>query len=290
MKTTTVNALLKEVDRPGIDKHLVPLLYYRGQQSLGNIHRYWNFLLAMREQEALTMSDGTRMSRNGDYAHLCGPHTVLQMTSLRGFLSRLIDNKPVADNVPGLHDYARLLLPSPFSLTRVSPEASYKTAAPWRTYTPKRIIIRDREGDWCPIPGLRGPYTKNNLVSRILDKEKAEKNSAPLTLFYPFAVHDPGRPDEGFELTKLVNSVVPKHLPADRRADICQDLIVAILTGEISRESVKDSVRSFTSKIMKLHPTKYGDVSMDALIGDDDDFSRHGFDHTPEAIKSRLEW
>jgi hypothetical protein len=46
--------------------------------------------------------------------------------------------------------------------------------------------------------------------------------------------------DDGSELVQAVNSIVPRGLYDDCRADICQDILVAILEGELEREALSN--------------------------------------------------
>lgn len=56
-------------------------------------------------------------------------------------------------------------------------------------------------------------------------------------------------------ILQAVHAIVPKYLEEDIRADVCQDLIVSILTGEASLGNLEDFVVSH----LKTHRGMYGD-------------------------------
>lgn len=71
-----------------------------------------------------------------------------------------------------------------------------------------------------------------------------------MTEYYPFS-----RENLSNNLLWLVHSAVPKHLEEDIRADVCQDLIVSVLAGEVSRLNLGKAV----PQILKRHRAMYGD-------------------------------
>lgn len=243
-----IEKLQNEIIKPGIEKHLVPLLHYRGHADLGKVHRYWNYLITMKEQECDTLSQGVKLFHNPKFAHLCGPEVDIRYRGIHSFISRVIHKPNVANNVDGMLDYLHYLCRKPkdrpFRLIDVSEVSRDKNHAFWRKQT------------GAESKGIITPKTTGSF-------------------FYPFLVHEPSKKDEGFELTKLVNAAVPKWYPADRRADICQDMVVALLMGEITKEDLKENVGSFVSKVMKMHPTKWGHMSLDAPLYEDGGRTMH---------------
>lgn len=235
-KDVSVEDLKEKIIRPGIEDRLVPLLHFKGHANLGRIHRLWNLAILMMEAEAERLGHGVEISLNRDFAHLCGPVKQPQHTSLNSFFSRLILKPDVTNNIPGLLDYSRSVVRTLIHLTPVS-EYTDRTdrGAWWRTY--------------------RKAPTKPRIF-----------RPKPELLIYPFLIHEPKRPDEGFDLTKFVSDSVPGGLPPDVRADLCQDMIVALLSGDITRDQVAGSVKEFTRRAFKAAPQKYGHVSFDAPL------------------------
>lgn len=243
MTPISLERLETSIIKPGLEKHLRPLLMYKGGVTLGRIHRLLNLTIAGMEQDC-TLADITqRLQANPEFSHLCGPEKLVQGSSLYSFFSRLEDNPDVANNVPHLLDYVRSLGGHRFHLQRLPlgcRDRRSLAAKPWREYI--------------------GPVERPRHL-----KPRAEPRPQ---LVYPFLIHDGGKPEH--DLLKRVNAAVPKWLPPDRRADICQDLIVGILSGEISIDALALPTKEMTKQVLKQFPTKYGDLSLDATIGDTD--------------------
>jgi hypothetical protein len=82
----------------------------------------------------------------------------------------------------------------------------------------------------------------------------------PLTEFYPY-VTSQNQQEHDFLLA--VEALVPKSLPNWARADICQDMIVAVLTGEATIENIRDAVPRYIKWFFAKEPSKYGNLSLD---------------------------
>lgn len=226
------NYLSDLIVRPGIQKFLWPLLLYRGQMNPGHAHRLWNMALLMMASEAETLSDGIRLVNNPVFSQLCGPVRAPAKHTMWTFFGRLWENQDTADLIPGLREYVRSLELGPSGLTPIPLETSERYCAPWR------ISAHPKFDPDAPRP--------------------ARPESGARNLFYPYMIHDIGEPTEGHELVKLVNSVVPHTLPEQWRADVCQELIVGILSGEVSRGAIHDHVAKFISGQFKANPIMFG--------------------------------
>jgi transposase-like protein len=97
------------------------------------------------------------------------------------------------------------------------------------------------------------------------------KSSAPRQpLCYPFLpVIKVSRPEH--EMLRAVSEAVPHNIPHDRRADICQELVLALLIGDIEIADLPVAVWKMFHKVYAFHPTKYGPLSLDAVIPGTDD-------------------
>lgn len=242
MKSAKFDHLANDVVRPGIEKHLVPIALYRGRTSLGQVQAKWNFAIAMMHSEAEDFGEAVKLSNNGDFSHLCEPHTKIQHLTMRSFFARLADHPNVTNNIPGLTSYVRDLAPG-WQLTKVPLiDNGRSSPVPWR-------IWRDKKQSGRPLGSRNATSVKD--------------------LFYPFVIHKPKVQDGAYDMMMLVNNAVPKQLPDHIRADICQDLIVSILAGEIDADEIKANVKGFSRKVFEMHPMKYGHLSLDAPIGDD---------------------
>lgn len=101
---------------------------------------------------------------------------------------------------------------------------------------------------------------------------------------YPYCL---GRPsDDGRALLLSVNAVVSKWLPDHARADICQDLLLSLLEGDIRIHELTQSTRA----VIKKHFTSNLDrrtISLDSPRGHDgmeplklQDLIPHDYDRT----------
>jgi transposase-like protein len=92
------------------------------------------------------------------------------------------------------------------------------------------------------------------------------KSSAPREMrCYPFLPPAPvSRPEH--EMLRAVSEAVPHNIPHDRRADICQELVLALLIGDIEISDLPVAVWKMFHKVYALHPTTYGPLSLDAPI------------------------
>jgi hypothetical protein len=246
-----MNYLSELVVRPGIRKYLEPLCLYRGQMSPGHAHRYWNFVLLMMAAEAETLADGIRLYGNEAFAQLCGPQRAPSRMTLHSFFGRLWDNRDVTDEISGLTDYVRSLEIGPCRLAPVPHVTQERYCASWR--------ISDHP-EWDP---------------------KAERpESGVRALYYPYLAHNPKKPDDGRDLVLLANSLVPTYWPDFARADLCQELIVAILSSETTKENAHDYMQKAKRKFFKDQPFLYeqgqlAPKSMDAPFGAEDDRTLH---------------
>lgn len=63
-----------------------------------------------------------------------------------------------------------------------------------------------------------------------------------------------------------IQEYVPMTLPEQIRAEVCQDLSLAIISGEIVEEQIPFVAKDFVRNVFKLYPTKYGPLSLDQII------------------------
>jgi ribosomal protein L37AE/L43A len=99
----------------------------------------------------------------------------------------------------------------------------------------------------------------------IIRPELLRKNGGQRRQFlYPFLTTYRETPEH--EMLRAISQAVPSNIPPDRRADICQELALAVLIGEAETKSLQtDWMKSFR-KVYKMHPTLFADRSLDAPI------------------------
>lgn len=68
------------------------------------------------------------------------------------------------------------------------------------------------------------------------------------------------------ELLRLINEAVPRNIPEDRRADICQELAISVLIGDLDVADLAKSWGGAFKKVYKQHPTTWAPLSLDAPI------------------------
>lgn len=232
------NKVKSFITEPNLEVELRPLLLFRGQVTAGQAKARFNFLRTAMEAELPTVPEITKASAGGnDVAHLCGLHakTGWQRLSIFGFFSRILQSPSVLERTKGLRDYIHWVVKQTprgriYHLDRIS-ETSVWSKRAWRR------------------------------VSR------ARKPRTPLAEYYPYITT---APTSDHELLLAVESIIPKTLPHEVRADVCQDMIVSILTGEITLDNLRDRRGEYIKSIFKQMPSRYGHLSLDApmIFGD----------------------
>lgn len=248
MSRVPLETLERHIIAPGFEKHLEPLLLYRGNLPLGRVHRLWNFTKAMMLQGADTIADATqRLSMNPDFSHLCGPNTRVTNRSLEGFWSRVLATPRIHGEDPELIEFIR--------------EMNF-----WRrNLEPLSEIVHDPRVRWI---GEYRTYIPTARKSRD-HKGRPAREPKHQDLVYPFLIHNGGGPEH--ELLREINRVVPKYLPPDMRADVCQDLIVGILCGDFARDDLNLPLKEVLKRVRKMYPSKWGDISLDSIVPGTDD-------------------
>lgn len=88
---------------------------------------------------------------------------------------------------------------------------------------------------------------------------RVKQQITPLAEFYPYVMAESLR---GSDLLKLINDTVPKNLPEYVRADVCQDLALAVLTGEVSESQIPDEVKKYMKMNFQM-TARFGCLSLD---------------------------
>lgn len=89
------------------------------------------------------------------------------------------------------------------------------------------------------------------------------KSTPRLDLNYPFIA--PTTPaSDAQDLVLFVNGSVPKGLPEQLRADVCQEILLAVVAGELERTEIPLAVRKFITKARRDSNVHYMAFSIDA--------------------------
>jgi len=221
-------------------RHLLrPLLLFMGSQSEGRIRSLWNLVVTLMDADVQSVTEGVKLAKTEDYRHMCGLHTNPQNLTFNSIVSRIIASKQVADLVPGLWEYARYLASSQ--------GATYFHLQPIPEYS---LRVRSSR-DWRIMPGHLRP----------------QRPQVPE--LYPYIS---GVPTAEHEMLMAVDAIVPKGLPNAVRSDVCQDMIVAILSGEVTMENLKGDLKKYLGQFWRMFPDKYGPISLDGVVPGTDDF------------------
>lgn len=95
------------------------------------------------------------------------------------------------------------------------------------------------------------------------------RSSADGLAYWPYMTADDPRYNG---LIRGVNEAVPRTLCDGVRADVCQEIMVSVLTGEIDETEIASAVRSHLKNHYKKYPVKaYGVLSLDAPLYSDRD-------------------
>jgi len=225
-----------DIDARGL---LRPLLLFKGNMSDGRCRAMWNLVVTMMDANIPSVTEAIKTGRMEDYRHLCGLHANPQHMTLNSIIGRLRARPTVASLIPGLREYAEHLAYSSgataYTLDPIPELTLWKTKRPWRVMPHELRPHRPRKA--------RAPH------------------EVPLDL-YPYI----SNPTSEHELLLAVDAVVPKALPNDVRCDVCQDMIVAVLSGETNVENLRGDTGKYLRSFWKMFPEKYGHVSLDGVV------------------------
>jgi hypothetical protein len=190
----------------------------------------WNWVKTMEFLELKTTAEVLRLSQaSHDVVHRCGLHAPVQRSTLMGFFSRVFyaeDFKPI-ERDPHLFDYMHT-----FALENkilIYPPTPIPAIAEWRTTR-----------SWRTIPKIR---------------------HKPMTEHWPFLHKEVAK--DHLDIM-MVDSLIPKGIPEQWRQDMCQDLFVAILSGEVDPDELRNGAGRYMKEVWRQHPYKYGQLSLDA--------------------------
>lgn len=216
-------------------RHLLrPLLLFRGSQSEGRIRSLWNMLVSMMDASIPSVTEAIKAAKVEDYRHMCGLHANPVNSNFISILSRVHAHPKVADLVPGLREYVEHLgNSSGGALFNLDPIAEYA------------LRVRSSR-DWRIMPGhLRPQRVAREVLPEV----------------YPYIS---GVPTSEHDMLMAVDAIVPKGLPNAVRCDVCQDMIIAVLSGETTVENLRGDTKKYLREFWKMFPDKYGHVSLDA--------------------------
>lgn len=227
------------------DEAFLPLLQFMGHKGIGSQKTWWNTLQALYVFELQTTGEAFRLGQTAaNTLHLCGRHAAIQRCQLTGFLSRIhsagADFK-LLDLDRHLREYVRGF---------IADNALERTIF---TYTKTNVDVLAR---WQYARSL-ARYGKPHF-----------DRHCPVHWPFEAEINRVEMPDVVMEIGELV----PPSMPESLRQDLCQDLVVAVLSGETTIEQLRGSMRFYIQQAFRHHPLKYGRFSLDGGLwyGDDE--------------------
>ncbi|MDB5611349.1 MAG: hypothetical protein JWP25_8249 [Bradyrhizobium sp.] len=140
------------------------------------------------------------------------------------------------------------------------------------TLQPEKCVcgLPARHKGWCG-PRFLKTVVEDSALAQVnadfVEPPKPIKRPAPkIRTEYPYCGRDAS---DGYKLLMAVNSAVPKRASEDSRADICQDLILAVLEGAASMNNLSDGSASAIRKYNQLYPPRFGPVSLHESLTND---------------------
>lgn len=71
------------------------------------------------------------------------------------------------------------------------------------------------------------------------------------------------------DINAIIQDVVPKTLPYEIREEVCQEVALQLLTHKTHYSKIRETVQRLTKQFFKEYQNKYGDLSLDAPMGED---------------------
>lgn len=201
--------------------------------------------------EVLTIKEIHDICRQShDLVHLSGVHKIkydgAKAGELRFFWGGLWGEDTVINQVPHLKDY----------IAAVCENSSYRAGKAKR---PMGLL----QNLFFPLHG--SPSRRHGPIPWRTKEWHAARKPAPLLPrieFYPFLTETP---QAEHALLLAVDKIVPKGLNADTRADVCQDLLVDIISGDLTLAELHAAVPVYIRRFFKRN-SAWKHLSIDAPI------------------------
>lgn len=247
------------------DEWFIPMTLYVGNYTIAQAQANWNYLQALYELEIMTTAQVFKMGKeSSDLLHICGRHAPMQQSSLGSFLGRVINSPDVWRDVePQMQEYINDFIAEQCGNFRV-----------W-TLPRRRIARYSLPGQKASRRVYRYDPARKTRAQKTAEREvwQAKYGEKPKAVpkFWPFAVRQ--APTEHEMLMAIDRMTV--GIPEQWRQDVCQDLVVAVLSGEVSLDNLRDAIPEHLRRVFKMHPIKYGDRSLDAPVYGDGPRTMH---------------
>ncbi len=238
LATFNIEKVKKRICEPSTSELIRPLFLFKGSTTEGRMLSLYNLLASAKDNEVKTLRE---ISAASEYlvepVHYCGFHRLIANQSLLSICSRILQSPSVLKAELDWYDYIHYVVENSegwlLNLIPIPPTSfdwHISRTRPWRYVAPPRKDRQPRERITEYYPYIKGPVLDDHALLVAVDK------------------------------------LVPKGYNDDTRADICQDMIVAILTGETTLENMAADKAKYVKGFFKQFPSKYGPLSLDAPI------------------------
>lgn len=139
---------------------------------------------------------------------------------------------------------------------------------------------------WTPAdsePVWSALRARKKLAAEAKRKAERERNKPRVALAYPFIMK---RRDEHTDIL-AVNDIVPKNIAADVRADICQEVMLAVLEGRTTIDALRARRDNAAFFIKKFYRENY--EAAGHAISFDDQEDHRTYDEVASSIAAK-EW
>lgn len=138
-------------------------------------------------------------------------------------------------------------------------------------YRPDGLVCpcgkRSGHPEWCNWRIARSP-NRQSYLAQCATKSVARlatvraRRELPLTTWPYVRNFD----NDDYALLKLVNETVPRSISESVRADVCQEIITDVLSGDLAIDMIKGSVNNYLRRAYALLPSRFGPLSLDAAF------------------------
>lgn len=143
--------------------------------------------------------------------------------------------------------YRKLLFPSTIILCSCGKPAGHKGWCAWR------IALSPARQEWYARCAAQSALRLASVRPRL----------EPILTTWPFVR---SFDNDDYALLKAVNEIVPRSIPEHVRADVCQDILMDIVSGKLALETVPHRMKEYTRKAYGFMPSKFGPKSLDSFI------------------------
>ena len=116
---------------------------------------------------------------------------------------------------------------------------------------------------WCSVRLARSPSRQAFLARWKRPAGIVRPPTARVLLRYPYIAEGTVSVDR---LMMEVNDAVPRHLPDHVRADVCQEMLAALLGQEIVASDIRGQVKNYLRRHYQSYSDRFRFASLDAVL------------------------